>query len=215
MDADVVQDATIPVDDVNSVEPEAGSNKVDILEGLSSHGGVMGELGSPNEVLTRLELDLACSSEKLVNLNILMMHVATRESDFEAFASEKDNMSVDFLEKALEFDLLSGIFVSEVRELDNFMVTLQAQIVNAREIISSFEHLGETFLAVEEKLHDSEKSLKQSQDQVSEMRMQSANFQRTLSCFGGEENWNGDKNAGLFGKWSIFEYEWKYKNANC
>lgn len=195
MDPDVVSDSTVPGDDVNSIEPEAGSNKLDLLEDLSFNGDATGELGSADEVLKRVELDFACSSEKLVNLSILMMHVATKESDFEAFASEKENISVDSLEKALEFDFLSGILDSEVREMEIFMATLQAEIVNVREAVSTCEHLGQTFLEIEEKLHDSEKSLAQSQDQVSEMRMQSAKFQRIFSHFGREENWNSDKGA--------------------
>lgn len=177
MDADSTHDTTTVNDDVNTVEPEAGSNSVEVLERMSSNGDVMQEIASAGEILTRVELDLACSSEKLVNLDILIMQLATRENEFEAFASDKGHISI---EKALEFDLLSGLFDSEVRELDTVMASLHKEIVNVREIVSSLENFGETFAEVEEKIHDTEKLLKQSQDQISDLRIQSAKFQRFL-----------------------------------
>ncbi|XP_059670503.1 WPP domain-interacting tail-anchored protein 1 isoform X2 [Cornus florida] len=185
MDTNAVYVAT---EGVNAGELEAHSSTVHPLEGISSSGDIMQEL----EVVTRVELDVACSSEKLVNLNILMMHVATRESDFEGFVSEREHISSDSAEKALEFDLLSGILDSEVSELTDFISTLQMEIINGHETISSLEHLGNVFEEMEEKLHDSEESLKQSLDQVSEIRMQSAKFQRILFSYGGHENWNDD-----------------------
>ncbi|KAA8530491.1 hypothetical protein F0562_005200 [Nyssa sinensis] len=195
MDADPVYDANVPIDDANAGEPEAELSNVESLEGISSGGGIMHELEGAGELLTRVELDLACSAEKLVNLNIHMMHVATRESDFESFVSEKEHISSDSVKKALEFDFLSGILDSEVRELYNFMSTLQTEIINAREIVSSCEHMGEVFKEIEEKLHDSEESLKQLLDQVSEIRVQSAKLQRISLSFCGQENWKDDKGA--------------------
>ena len=182
METDAVCDASVSSDNVDTGGPDAESNKVNLLGGISFNGEVIGELGNAGEVLTRVELDLACSSEKLVNLTVLMMHVATRESDFEAFASEEEHMLSDSTEKALEFDLLSGILDSEVRELDKFMAALQADVNISREIISSFKHLGKSFKEMEGKLRDSEQSLKQSQYQISEIGTQSAKFQRILSC---------------------------------
>ncbi|KAK1581479.1 hypothetical protein Q3G72_006332 [Acer saccharum] len=196
MDADVDQETNVSVV-VNVGDQETKLNKVDLLEGISSNEEVMGEQGTVGEVVTRVELDIACSSEKLVNLTILMMHVATRESDFEAFALEREHILSDSAEKALEFDLLSGIVDSEVRELDKFMAILQADIVNVREVILSYKHLGEPSVEMEEQLLDSESSLKQSLEQISEIKMQSATFQRTLSCLDGEENWTGDKGTGF------------------
>ncbi|KAJ9683014.1 hypothetical protein PVL29_018843 [Vitis rotundifolia] len=170
---------------------------MDLHEGISSYGEVMLEVGNATEVLKRVELDLACSSEKLFNLSILTMHVATRESDFEAFASEEEHVLGDSVQKALEFDLLSGILDSEVREVDNFMTTLQKDVAHTHEILSSCENLGGAFREMEEKIHDSDVLLKQSQDHVSEIRMQSAKFQRTLLCFGGEGKWKNDKGMDL------------------
>lgn len=188
MDDDAVHETSAPNENINTVEPETELTNFDSLESIASSGDVLQLVGTMGEVLTRLELDLACFVEKLVNLNILMMHVATRESDFEAFVSDKENICGDSIVKVMEFDLLSGVLDSEVRELDNFMSTIQSEIINAREIVYSHKNLGQTLREMEDKLHDSEESLKQSLDQVSELRVQSAEFQRILSSFGDEEN---------------------------
>ncbi|KAK2663162.1 hypothetical protein Ddye_001736 [Dipteronia dyeriana] len=210
MDADVDQKTNVPVV-VNGGDQETNLNKVDLLEGISSNEEVMGEQGTVGEVVTRVELDIACASEKLVNLNILMMHVATRESDFEAFASEREHILSDSAEKALEFDLLSGIVDSEVRELDKFMAILQADIINDREAIFSYKHSGEPYVEMEEQLLDSENSLKQSLEQISEIKRQSATFQRTLACLDGEENWTGDKGTGFSEDDQFFNMNTKIK----
>lgn len=188
MDSNLVRQASFSVDHVDMGDPESDLKKSDFDERFSSNGEAVGELGNFGKVLTRLELDLAFTSEKLVNLNVLVMHVATRESDYEAFASEKDHTSLDSAEKALEFDLLSGVLDSEVRELDKFLAVLQMEVFHARGLSSSFTHLEQISRGIEEKLRDSEQSLKQSQDQVSEIKMQSTKLQRMLSYFHGEEN---------------------------
>lgn len=141
-------------------------------------------LGSAGEVLTRVDLDLAYSSEKLLNLKILLMHVADRAGDCESMVTDDEFVLGDSAEKVLEFDILSGILYSEVKELDDFMTSLQEEITDAREKISSCVHLKEAFVEIEEKLLDSEESLKQLQEQVDEMRIQSAKFQ-SFSVFGG------------------------------
>ncbi|KAM3760790.1 hypothetical protein ACB098_01G219400 [Castanea mollissima] len=199
METDAFDEASVSHDDVDTGYPETESNKVDLLEGSSSSGEVVGELGNAGEFLTRVELDLACSSEKLVNLSVLMMQVATRESDYEAFVSRGERMLGNSFEKAMEFDLLSGILDSEVQEVDKFMSTLQADVISAHEIVSLFKHLGETFVEMEGKLCDSELSLKQSQDQVSEIRMQSAKFQRILASSNRDEHWDNDKGVNFPG----------------
>lgn len=184
MDSEVVCEPSVSVDHVNTLDQGVDIGKVDSADRISANG----ELGNAGEILTQLELDLACVSEKIVNMNVLMMHVATRENDFEAFASEKEHSSDNSLEEALEFDFLSGVLDSEVRELDGFMAVLQSGVVNAHELLSSCSHVGETFREIEEKLRDSEQSFKQSQDQFSEIKMHSANLQRTLSYFNRDEN---------------------------
>lgn len=188
MDTDADQETSVSVV-VNVGDSEAGLNKVASLEGISANGEVVEELRSASEVLSQVELDIACSSEKLVNLNILTMHVATRESEFEAFAKAREHiLDDDSVETALAFDLLSGLLDSELRELENFITTVEADFVKACELISSYRELGKTSIEMEEKFLDSEGSLQQSRDQISEIKKQSAKFQRTLSSLDGEGN---------------------------
>ncbi|GLU01711.1 hypothetical protein SLE2022_190010 [Rubroshorea leprosula] len=197
MDNQIMLERSAYVDDFNSVAPEPGLIKVDISDGISSCGEVTEGLGRVGKLLTRVESDLACSSQKLVNLSILTMHVATSEGDFESFTSENNSVLIDSAEKALEFDLLTGILDSEVKELDKIICNLQTDMINAHEMISSFRHLGKASLEVERKLHESEESLKKSQDQVSEIKVQCAKFQRALSCLDGNKNWIGDQGLDL------------------
>lgn len=150
-------------------------------EDISSDSKDMLDIGSAMEALTRVDLDLAYASEKLVNLDTLMMHVWAWENEFEALAT--DDISVDCIEKALAYDLLSGILDSEVRAVENFMSTLQLQMVDARLKITSCGHLRELFTAVEVKLYDSEESLKQSQEHALEMKMQLTKLQMTSLAF--------------------------------
>lgn len=200
MENEIVLESCSTVDDFDSVAPEAGSIDVEFADGMSFRGEVNEELERVGEFLMRVELDIACSSEKLVNLSILAMHVAARESDFEPFTKEKDSVLVDFEENALEFEFLSGVLDSEVRELDSFIASIQMGINSARERIGSFRHLGETFVEMEKKLQDSEESLKQTQDQVFDIKEQSARFQRILACHDGKGNWNGEKSVDLADK---------------
>lgn len=187
MDADTENNGSASIEGVNVNEVEVESNTVDSLEVLSSSGDVMQEVES-GEILTRLELELACFSEKLVNLDILVMHVATRESDFEAFASEKEHTSNDIVEKAIEFDLLSGVLDSEVKELGGLLSSVSMEIDNVRKIISSCGCVDETSVLIEEKLHDCEKSLKQSQDHLLELRAQCTNFHGIVLTSMGDQN---------------------------
>ncbi|KAJ4977801.1 hypothetical protein NE237_008581 [Protea cynaroides] len=176
-------------------DPEVESYISHSQESVSPNGEGMWELGSAGEVLIRVELDLAYSSEKLVNLYLLLIHVAPREYDFETIIVESDVVLADSVEKAMELNLLSGLVDSEVKELDNFIKYLEREFVDAHQKISSCEHLLYAFPEMEEKLHDVEESLKRSKDQVSELRMQSAKFQRTLLAYSGQEYWNDEKCA--------------------
>ncbi|KAG5247461.1 WPP domain-interacting tail-anchored protein [Salix suchowensis] len=81
-------------------------------------------------------------------------------------------------------------------ELDRFLISIQTNIAEVGEIILS-NGAGETLMTMEEKLHDSQESLKQLQDQVSEIRAQSAKFRRTVSCFHGVENWDADRGSNF------------------
>ncbi|PSS33623.1 WPP domain-interacting tail-anchored protein [Actinidia chinensis var. chinensis] len=209
MDPDAVHVTSAPNEDITTAVPVVELTNIDPLESISSSVDKVLVLGTVGEVLTKVELALACFSEKLVNLNVLTMHVSTRENDFEAFVSDKEPAMGDYDMKAMEFDLLSGILDSEVRELDAFMSTIQSEIINVRETVSSYKNLEQDSNDMEDKLNDSEESLKQSLDQLSEIRVQSAKFQKILSSFGGENNRTGEKGVDIFGNGELLD-----QNAN-
>lgn len=165
-------------------------------QGVSSNESGAQELESSMKVLTKVDLDLAYSAEKLANLQALMMRLFAQENDLEAMATANNYILADFHEKVLVFNLLSSILDSEVREMDSFMDTLRAEIVDARLTIFSCSHLGELFTAMEEKLYDSEESLKQCQEQVSEVKMLAAKFRRTAIAFA-HDNWKTDVTMDL------------------
>ncbi|KAG7036776.1 WPP domain-interacting tail-anchored protein 1 [Cucurbita argyrosperma subsp. argyrosperma] len=150
-----------------------------------------GDAASGSEVITRLELGLARASEKLVNLSVLMMHIATRESEFEALASENEHMFDDSIERASEIDLLAGFLDSEVDEVDGFLARIQTDIFHAPELISFCKISKETSMYLEEKLQDSEESLKQSHELISDIRIQSAKLQKNLRYY-----YNGNDGRG-------------------
>lgn len=169
-------------------------------EGVAFDSKDMGETGSLDEyameILTRVDLDLAYSSEKLVNLDKLLMHVLACENDLEAMSLDNNHTSVNLMEQALVFDFLSVFLDSEVKEMDNFMASVQRVVVDAREKVDALEKVTELFIVMEDKLHDSEELLKQSQEQVLEISMQSAKLQRTLLAFK-HNDWKYDKGTGL------------------
>ncbi|KAM1859054.1 hypothetical protein ACFX13_011413 [Malus domestica] len=156
----------------------------------SNESGVQ-ELESSMKVLTKVDLDLAYSSEKLANLHVPLVYLLAQQNDLEAMATANNYILADFIEKVLAFNLLSSILDSEVRELDSYMDNLRVDIVDARQKISSCRHLGELYSIMKGKLNDSEESLKQSRQQISEVKMHSERFQRTVLAFA-HENWKTD-----------------------
>ncbi|KAM6548268.1 hypothetical protein CsatB_019944 [Cannabis sativa] len=164
------------------------ASTVNIDSSDSSKETEMLELENCMEVLTKLDLDLAYSSEKLVNLHGLLMNLLAQENELETIAVENNYISEEFMEKALVFNLLSSILDSEVRELDSFMVSLQEEIVDAHKKKSSCRNLKEQFTMMEEKLIDTEGSLRQTQLQISDVKIQSSKLQRTVLAFT-HENW--------------------------
>ncbi|XLS91665.1 hypothetical protein HN51_067673, partial [Arachis hypogaea] len=119
-------------------------------------------------MLTRLELNLACFSEKVTNLGIFVMNLETLECELETMILEKNGidgmvMDMECAEKGLEFDLLCGVLDSEVRELGVFLGTLYAEIAEAEEFI----------------------------------KKQSTNFQRTLSSYKREESGNAEEGVKI------------------
>ncbi|KAK7407482.1 hypothetical protein VNO78_09434 [Psophocarpus tetragonolobus] len=152
------------------------------LQGFSAKENDVQELESL-QAITEIDYRLAYFSEKLVNLHVLYVYLLAEESDLEAMESKNNCILANLFEKAMTFDLLSGILDSEVRELDSFMDTLQEEIVDARHKIFSCRHLTDVFLMMDKKLHDSEESVKQFQQQLLELKMQSSQLQKTAEAF--------------------------------
>lgn len=174
--------ANYAIEDAYSSNPE--SRKVYMHErNLCTREG-MQEVASTTEVLTRVDWDLAYSSKKLVNLHVLLVHLLARDNNLEArMATENSYILAIAIEKALEFDLLSGILDSEVREVENFMENIQSEIVDARHKISSCRHSTDLFTVMEKKLHNSEESLMKFREHVLEVKAQSAKLPMAFSAF--------------------------------
>ncbi|XAR51602.1 hypothetical protein NMG60_11006274 [Bertholletia excelsa] len=206
MDSEDAFQASGPDAGFYTAEPEAQLTNVDLVEGTLSGEDMAQVVRTAGEILTRIELNLSSSSEKLLNLDVLMMHVATRESDLEAFLSDIENVSCDSASKAMEFDLLSVILDSEVREFNNFMSTLKTEIIHAHDSISSCKHLGLAFEEMEDKLHRSEESMLQLLDQLSEIMVQTDKFQKIQSSFGKSE-----KGTDILGSGELLDQNAKIK----
>lgn len=153
------------------------------LKGFSTKENDMQELEISLQALTEIDHRLAYSSEKLANLHVLYIYLMVLENDIEEMDSKNTCDLAKLFEKAITFDLLSGILDSEGRELGNFMDTLHEEIVDARCKILSCRHLTEVFFIMDEKLHDSKESAKQFQQQLLELKVQSSQLQKTLAAF--------------------------------
>ncbi|PWA99738.1 WPP domain-interacting protein 2 [Artemisia annua] len=141
---------------------------------------------STGEIIARFELDIAFICERLTNLNLLSMHVETRESDFEPFVSDMD---LELVVKLLEYDLLAGVLGSEVKLLETHISDLQIEKSNVSEFLLSRKHLGEPVVGMEDMLQDSEKSLAQLLEQVLDLKVRSASFERNVLRFAGNDDY--------------------------
>uniref|UniRef100_A0A7N0VB04 WIT1/2 N-terminal helical bundle domain-containing protein n=1 Tax=Kalanchoe fedtschenkoi TaxID=63787 RepID=A0A7N0VB04_KALFE len=170
-----------------SAEDDASASKAEseVYEdgGMSPDSKFAKGLSSAMEVLSEVDLDLAYSSEKLVNLHILLTHALAWEDFEEIDGGDWEGVSDESIEKVLVFDMLSGLLEGEVAELDSNMEALQARLLDAQRRICSFREKGEMFNVVEEKLRDSEESWKQFREKVTEMKVLSAKLQRSLLAF--------------------------------
>lgn len=159
-----------------------GILEVEHEEVLSNGRGFEG-MESTIIVLNTVDLDIVHCSEKLANLHVLLMLLLGWDYDPAAMGLENGDISATFIEKALMFDLLSGILDSELGEVESLLDNLQAEIVDLREKISLFRHLGEPFVVLEEKLNGSEEALRRCQERVLEVRMHFIKLQRSISYF--------------------------------
>ncbi|EFH64951.1 hypothetical protein ARALYDRAFT_476019 [Arabidopsis lyrata subsp. lyrata] len=159
-------------------------------------------------MLTKLEIDSAYTSEKLLNLHVLLMHLLAWDNDLEGMGTP-DSSPASF-EKALAFDLLCGILESELKEVDEVLDVLEAQIVDTSYKISSCKHGN--YIVVEGKLGESAESLKQSRGQVSEITLQLAQLRRTLHYIrnGTSEN---EESVELRQKYALKPSDLRHKNA--
>jgi len=162
---------------------DAALEKLYSLEGFSTKENDIQVLDISLQALTEIDHRLAYSSEKLVNMHVLYIYLLARENDLEEIDSKNTCDLENSFEKAMMFDLLSGILDFEATELDNFMDTLHEEIVDARHKILSCRHLSEVFFIMDEKLQDSEESKNQLQQQLLELKIQSSQLQKSLVAF--------------------------------
>ncbi|XP_022881876.1 WPP domain-interacting tail-anchored protein 2-like isoform X2 [Olea europaea var. sylvestris] len=177
-------------------------------EGLSYNTKDMERVQNALKVSYEVDMTLALFSEKLTNMEDLLSRILLWENDIGSIPVEDDNISAELIEKALMFDLLCAFLCSEVRELDNLMGDLQDTIVNALNEISSCGQPTELLTGLESKLRDSEELLKQSQEQVQEIKIQLAKLQ--MSSFSSKQNeWKYDLVEGLNEEFHLESTEFK------
>ncbi|CAM0957304.1 unnamed protein product [Alopecurus aequalis] len=145
-------------------------------ENTLPRGDRMDIVGTNMESLTRVELDLAFASEKLLNLEMLVMEIARRATDFEPLTWENGSVSSETAENAFELDTLYGILDAEVQELDDMISSLQIDAKNVEHKVFDEESGGK----VKAKLGAAMISLKQMQDLIADIRKESAKFEKAI-----------------------------------
>ncbi|CAN6326232.1 unnamed protein product, partial [Urochloa humidicola] len=143
------------------------------------YGDAMNTGGSNVEILTRVELDLAFASEKLLNLEMLVMEIARRATEFEPPTFEDESVSSETAENAFELDILYGILDAEVKELVNLISSLQADIRSIEHKVYEEESGGK----VKAKLDAAKATLKQMQELIADIRNESAKFEKAIQFF--------------------------------
>ncbi|CAM0880574.1 unnamed protein product [Alopecurus aequalis] len=134
-------------------------------QGDGSDGG-----GTTEDIISRMELEVSFGSEKLLNLQMLLMEVAHRAYDIETLMLDPDSPSTQSFEKAFEFDVLYVVLDSEVSELERLVSSIQIDIGNVEEEVNKEESEG--------RLHAATESLKQMQELIAAIRSESANFDK-------------------------------------
>ncbi|XP_006391073.2 LOW QUALITY PROTEIN: WPP domain-interacting tail-anchored protein 2 [Eutrema salsugineum] len=184
-------------------------------EALCSRSEEEQEIDGMLKMLTKLELDSAYTSEKLLNLHVLLMHLLAWDNDLEGMGT-LDSSAASF-EKALTFDLLCGVLESELKEVDEVLDELESQIVDTSYKLSACKHAN--YIVMEGKLGESAESLKQSRGQVSEITLQLAQLRRTLHYIrnGTSENEESMELSGnsqdLRQKYALRPSDLRHKNA--
>lgn len=176
-------------------------------EGLPYNSKDAGELQNALKVSSEVDMTLAYSSDKLANLENLLLHVLAGENDIGTIDTEDDDISVELIEKTLTFDLLAAILNLELRELDNLMCGLHDLIVDSLHKISSSGRSVELTVMVS-KLHNSEEIVKRSQERVLEMKIQLAKLQISSISFT-PNGWKSDVIMGAKEEFQQSSAEWK------
>ncbi|CAL4952605.1 unnamed protein product [Urochloa decumbens] len=142
-------------------------------DNILSRGGQQESAGG---ILATVDLEIAFGSEKLLNLEVLVMEIARRAADIEPLMRDPQSISAESVDKAFEFDVLYGIVDSETNELEMLVASIRMGIANAESKVSE-EGPGSR---VPEKLHAATDSLRQMQDLISTIRRESSTFEKTI-----------------------------------
>ncbi|KAK3137216.1 hypothetical protein QOZ80_5BG0449310 [Eleusine coracana subsp. coracana] len=153
------------------------------LENSLPYGDGVHSRGNNTNILSRVEIELAFASEKLLNLEMLVMEIARRATDIEPISFDDDSVSSEVAESAFELDILYGIRDSEVNELDNLIGSLQTDIKNFEDKVYD----AESGYKINARLDSAKLSLKQMQGLIADIRNESAKFEKPIEFFHDKE----------------------------
>ncbi|KAM0825788.1 hypothetical protein ACQ4PT_069325 [Festuca glaucescens] len=157
--------------DSQITQDDDGFHENDTSQGNGSNGEV-----TTADIISRVELEISFGSEKLLNLQILLMEVAHRAYDIEALMLDPDSLSSESLKKAFEFDALYGILDSEVSELEKLVGSIQIDIGSVEKEVNDEESEGR----LTGRLRAATESLKEMQEVIASVRRESANFDKAI-----------------------------------
>ncbi|KAK3140420.1 hypothetical protein QOZ80_5AG0400710 [Eleusine coracana subsp. coracana] len=146
------------------------------LENSLPYGDGVHSGGNNINILSRVEIELAFASEKLLNLEMLVMEIARQATDIEPISFDDDSVSSEVAESAFELDILYGIRDSEVNELDNLIGSLQTDIKNFEDKVYD----GDSGYKINARLDSAKLSLKQMQELIADIRNESAKFEKPI-----------------------------------
>lgn len=133
------------------------------------------------ETITRIQHDLAYSSDKVMNLQILQMEVASRSGQIDSLSLDTDSLpDNESVPKAFELDILSAYLNSEVKQLEEFVGFLKEDIVEVKNHLVGEEPAN----AMIEKMVQAETAMEDLQQLLSDLSAGSAKFKGTLDLLG-------------------------------
>ncbi|WVZ72959.1 hypothetical protein U9M48_021339 [Paspalum notatum var. saurae] len=140
--------------------------------------------------LQRVDLDIEFGFEKLLNLEMLAMDIASRAVDLEPLLLEPHSVPAESVAKLFEFDALHTIVDSEINELERLAASIQTDIGNAET-----KQPGTA-----DKLRARKDSLRQMQDLISAVRTESATFDKAIRPSQGDSEGAGCENGHMSGR---------------